>query len=392
MNKVAISDNEFMECNKCERPFDILCANFTSVSFTTLSREFKNSWICIECRSKLPKGDNSHTPVRQTLQMHEHHNKIVSPSPETSICFENVTVRAPTRFVHSTQNTAIVLHNDDSNLGCSQFDGDTSTIPNLSDSENEDKILDMKRQIEKLTLELNSANTQIKALTLENDTLKKTITEMNPKKNSETNTAAKKKKRRSPKKNNTLHSEILKKTEPTNIGMKTSHLSKSYRDTTQCMPKLCMISSNKHNNMTTIAQNTFSNFHICHYLYPNCGITELINNLDKKVKDYTKKDYCVIFIGPEDFKQTNNYFDIVLKLRQTLQLITNTNIILCVPTFIVNDFSTIFNWRVECFNNLLYLDIHLHNYAYLLDSNLNLTYDYDMFEICAISIISESQT
>lgn len=38
-----------------------------------------------------------------------------------------------------------------------------------------------------------------------------------------------------------------------------------------------------------------------------------------------------------------------------------------------------FNWRVETFNQILYLDVLSHEYAYILDSNRNLTYEYDMF-------------
>jgi hypothetical protein len=38
-----------------------------------------------------------------------------------------------------------------------------------------------------------------------------------------------------------------------------------------------------------------------------------------------------------------------------------------------------FNSRIEIFNNLLCLDICTHKHAYLLDSNLNLSCDYEMF-------------
>lgn len=38
-----------------------------------------------------------------------------------------------------------------------------------------------------------------------------------------------------------------------------------------------------------------------------------------------------------------------------------------------------YNWRVENFNNLLYLDICTHEHAYILDSNKELNYDFSMF-------------
>lgn len=38
-----------------------------------------------------------------------------------------------------------------------------------------------------------------------------------------------------------------------------------------------------------------------------------------------------------------------------------------------------YNWRVEKFNNLLYHDNLNYEYSFLLDSNLDLSFDYDMF-------------
>lgn len=38
-----------------------------------------------------------------------------------------------------------------------------------------------------------------------------------------------------------------------------------------------------------------------------------------------------------------------------------------------------YNWRVETFNNLLYLDISTHLHAYIIDSNSKLSYSYRMF-------------
>lgn len=38
-----------------------------------------------------------------------------------------------------------------------------------------------------------------------------------------------------------------------------------------------------------------------------------------------------------------------------------------------------YNWRVETFNNLLYLDVMTHEHAYIFDSNQCLDYDFNMF-------------
>lgn len=93
----------------------------------------------------------------------------------------------------------------------------------------------------------------------------------------------------------------------------------------------------------------------------------------------TKTDYCIIFIGEYDFQKTYNYIELVQYIRDKLSSLNNTNIILCLPTFKCSVYNTMYNSRLELFNNLLYLDNETHAYAYILDSNLNLTYDGRMF-------------
>lgn len=121
--------------------------------------------------------------------------------------------------------------------------------------------------------------------------------------------------------------------------------------------KLCIVSTNKRNKILNIAKNTFQNYEICHYVSPNCNTEQLISNLDKKLIDYTMDDFCVILIGENDLYKTDNYVNIIIKLRETLQKVQNTNIIICVPTFKLSNYSILFNWRIETFNNLLYLDL-----------------------------------
>lgn len=67
-----------------------------------------------------------------------------------------------------------------------------------------------------------------------------------------------------------------------------------------------------------MAEKTFPNYKVCHYLSPGCDTMKLIDNIDIKLKNYTMDDYCLIFIGEEDFRQTNNYIDLTKAIRQTL--------------------------------------------------------------------------
>ncbi|KAL4702548.1 hypothetical protein ACJJTC_007157 [Scirpophaga incertulas] len=62
---IVSEDGAYMRCKKCKQIYDIFCANINKDMFDKSSDELKISWVCVECRSKIPKGDNSHTPVRQ---------------------------------------------------------------------------------------------------------------------------------------------------------------------------------------------------------------------------------------------------------------------------------------------------------------------------------------
>lgn len=90
-------------------------------------------------------------------------------------------------------------------------------------------------------------------------------------------------------------------------------------------------------------------------------------------------DFCIILIGENDFNVSQNYSELVSQIRNILVPIDYTNIIICVPTFNYSPYAHILNKRVDFFNTLFYKDVQKHEYAYLLDSNLELTYDYKMF-------------
>lgn len=139
------------------------------------------------------------------------------------------------------------------------------------------------------------------------------------------------------------------------------------------------MSSNNVNTILSTAQNTFPSHDICHYILTNCGIKRLLNNLDKKLLNFTKNDYCLIFIGSKDFESTVNYSDLIIDIRDILMKLQHTNIILCLPSYKFNGYSVLYNSRIEAFSNLLFHDIYTYSYAILIDSNLNLNYDDTMF-------------
>lgn len=84
-------------------------------------------------------------------------------------------------------------------------------------------------------------------------------------------------------------------------------------------------------------------------------------------------------VGEKDFETSQNYSLLVKNIRNKLISLNHTNFVVCLPTFKCGKLSELFNRRIEIFNKLLHFDIQKYEYAYLLDSNLHLTYDYQMF-------------
>ncbi|XP_053622066.1 uncharacterized protein LOC128681850 [Plodia interpunctella] len=60
-----ITDREYLICFSCKRAYDLICANVSQQRFySTLTGEHRQAWRCVCCISKMPKSDNTNTPVR----------------------------------------------------------------------------------------------------------------------------------------------------------------------------------------------------------------------------------------------------------------------------------------------------------------------------------------
>lgn len=145
--------------------------------------------------------------------------------------------------------------------------------------------------------------------------------------------------------------------------------------------KFCFLSTDPNYHVLTTAQRILikDNDEICHYLTPKVGIEHLLREIDLKLSDFTNEDYCIVLIGQEDFKTTKDYLKMIISIRDVLKTITHTNVILCSPTYILRSHNSLYNARIETFNNLLCLDLLAHEHAYFLDSNKNLKADFSMF-------------
>lgn len=290
----------------------------------------------------------------------------------------------------------------------------TSSMPEISDDEEESRK-QLESEIKLLKQQLQTAHEEIINLNLENSQLKTDILELQKKqeichkvtKSLKYDCVTPKRK----KDKSTTLSKTLATTKPTtsakngdvsnpgkliSVSTQTTpkfnssnkakkspkargKLSNNVSKSTKPKSKICIISSNNTNKILRTAEDTLPNSSILHYSSPGAGISYLLEKTQKNVKDFTMDDYCIIMIGEEDFLTTNNYIDLVYLIREELQKIKHTNVILCVPTFKCNEHSDLFNWRIETFNSALYMDLQEHKHAHALDTNLNLTYDNNMF-------------
>jgi hypothetical protein len=63
----TIDELHYMTCNKCNKFYDLLCAGLTADQYSSLSDEALKIWLCVSCRSMMPKTGNLSTPVRMLM-------------------------------------------------------------------------------------------------------------------------------------------------------------------------------------------------------------------------------------------------------------------------------------------------------------------------------------
>ncbi|KAL4703566.1 hypothetical protein ACJJTC_001586 [Scirpophaga incertulas] len=60
----SIDDRNFLKCCTCSSFYHNLCVSVPLADLRNLSSEAGSTWVCPECRNKVPRSDNSNTPVR----------------------------------------------------------------------------------------------------------------------------------------------------------------------------------------------------------------------------------------------------------------------------------------------------------------------------------------
>lgn len=192
----------------------------------------------------------------------------------------------------------------------------------------------------------------------------------------------------------TVNNEAIQIMSPKNqdsVVLKHAATAKPPRNSSNKKPKISILSSETSNELYALTEETsLREYEICHYRKPKCGIKQILEEIEAKHQNFTIEDCCIIYIGEEDFRTTQNYVDLVMFIRGKLLMLTHTNIVICLPTYKfkfnysyakhqLHYGTSLYNSRLETFNNLLFMDAQTYEYAHILDSNLNLSYDFDMY-------------
>lgn len=138
--------------------------------------------------------------------------------------------------------------------------------------------------------------------------------------------------------------------------------------------KLCILSNRTNNGpLKIVEQSFFPYFDLCRYSLPNSNIQQLVSKMKPKILDFDMNDYCIILLGETDFKNNNNYIELVRYIRSCISGLNHTNIIICAATYILG--SPIYNYKVELFNSLLYMELQNNKCTYFFDTNAYLNFE-----------------
>ncbi|CAG9563464.1 unnamed protein product [Danaus chrysippus] len=189
-NKLPVKD--FMICHQCKRSYDLLCANISPNKFKSLSNESKINWKCHRCRNKMPKINNTNTPIiRPPLNSQV---DCVLKDCGTSLDIDNVTIRSNSTKLQNDILASNSVINAESLRGILEsFKSDLSTVitKNISDMITE-RLKDINKEIsgfreaitffneqyEDLKKRLDDSEVTIHKLKSNNDHLNSTVNDL----------------------------------------------------------------------------------------------------------------------------------------------------------------------------------------------------------------------
>ncbi|XP_052757632.1 uncharacterized protein LOC113514777 [Galleria mellonella] len=175
----STSSTGTLNCQYCKLKYHLSCLNVNKV-LKDISEEDRAKWMCPGCSSKLPKLDNTNTPIRSislaqqgcesTLNINTRRGGQVVPSSTSGVAIDNI--RQAVR-----EELSDILEQFKINL-IQQFD---FKIKELLDSFNliSDSLTEIQNQQEIINNDVKVNSTRISELESENTILKNTICDLN---------------------------------------------------------------------------------------------------------------------------------------------------------------------------------------------------------------------
>ncbi|KAH9634926.1 hypothetical protein HF086_017225 [Spodoptera exigua] len=111
----VIVNSDFLKCTKCNKFYDLACANILDRKiFTSMTKDVKSKWKCCECISKLPKSGNSNTPVRNINPSVKEVGASSKVSDDETLSHTNVTMRKKPSDCHQLSPRSSEVHSPSS--------------------------------------------------------------------------------------------------------------------------------------------------------------------------------------------------------------------------------------------------------------------------------------
>lgn len=357
--------------------------------------------ITIELETEKP-ADHSLSAIQLASVDDIRQLSIIDSGENVTIRKKGHTVNIPTKNSFDSLSTCESLGSEDeqsrvNETACS-FSRSKSCL-DLNKITLRNELDSLKEEVTNLRVQLESAESEIESMLSENCNLKREINRYVKKVEEltklclNTSTTGRRKNRKNRKNNNQtmpnieVENELQDRFLDTNI-TSTPIIHGKVIDATEQPVSLLktkktrvdIFSNFKRRDLANLTESYLDQHQLCRYTYPGADIHQMLAGIETKLQDFTLDDYCVVFIGENDFTVSKNLHCIIDFIREKLLLVQHTNVMIVLPTYKSCSTSlNLFNSRIESFNNLLYLDNIRHKYAYLIDSNKNLDYSPNMF-------------
>ncbi|CAK1599947.1 unnamed protein product [Parnassius mnemosyne] len=181
--RALISDKRYMTCLGCKQKYDLQCANISPQRYRALNDENKRNWRCLECKSKIPKKDNTNTPIRPSHQtesavLDNADNLNVTLRKKSDLAFDYITEKKLKDVLEAErQELRIVIQSS-----LKELSDQLTTIKNQCSGYQESSMFisgqyeDFRKELVELKKLLATTTSELKCIREENKSLKNSVT------------------------------------------------------------------------------------------------------------------------------------------------------------------------------------------------------------------------